>query len=178
MKFFNDNIDYIEYVQNVFCKENSVCNIKTKKQYTKKDITQILYKNMYYVESLNKANVYSIDPYLLEFILYNRKESNNKIISLLKKKYSYVEVHEYNGSSMLKVLANGTIQTVFLTKRLFDTCGEVIEMIDNSENYFIVNGTTTSIYGLMTLFNSFEPKNLTRYKGLGKHFAPYYRNIV
>ena len=178
MKFFNDNIDYIEYVQNVFCKENSVCNVKTKKQYTKKEITQILYKNMYYVESLNKANVYSIDPYLLEFILYNRKESNKKIISLLKKKYSYVEVHEYNGSSMLKVLANGTIQTVFLTKRLFDTCGEVIEMIDNSENYFIVNGTVTSIYGLMTLFNSFEPKNLTRYKGLGKHFAPYYRNIV
>ena len=46
-KFFANNIDYIEFVQNTFCKENTICNLKNK-PYTKKEIVQILYKNRYY----------------------------------------------------------------------------------------------------------------------------------
>ena len=47
MKFFANNIEYVEYVQSVFCKENIVCNIKNK-AYTKQQITKILYDNIDY----------------------------------------------------------------------------------------------------------------------------------
>lgn len=172
--FFANNVDYIEFVHGLFCKENKVCNLKGK-QYTKKEIIQILYKNRYYVEEMNKvAWTYSLDPYLLEILLYNRKMDKKKIISLIKKLYNYVEAKTINNTLVLKVLANNQIQTVFFTDRLVNDCAEVIKYIDRSEEYYLVNNQKTSIYGLMTLFNSFEPKNLDRYKGLGKHLAPYY----
>ena len=177
-KFFANNIDYIEYVQTTFCKENKITNLKGR-AYTKKEITQILYKNRYYVEEMNKvAWTYSLDPYLLEFLLYNRKLDEKKLISLVNKTYKYTETKSVNGALVLKVLSNNQIQTVFFTQRLINDCAEVIKYIDKSEEYYLVNGTKMTIYGLMTLFKSFEPKNLSRYKGLGRHFAPYYSNIA
>ena len=167
-KFFANNIDYIEYVQSTFCKENKIFNLK-KRPYTKKEITQILYKNRYYVEEMNKvAWTYSLDPYLLEFLLYNRKLDEKKLISLVNKTYKYTETKSVNGALVLKVLSNNQIQTVFFTQRLINDCAEVIKYIDKSEEYYLVNGTKMTIYGLMTLFKSFEPKNLSRYKGLGE----------
>jgi DNA gyrase/topoisomerase IV subunit B len=41
-------------------------------------------------------------------------------------------------------------------------------LIDKNESNYIVNGKVISIYGLMSIFKSFEPKNVTRYKGLGE----------
>ena len=167
-KFFANNIDYIEYVQTTFCKENKITNLKGR-AYTKKEITQILYKNRYYVEEMNKvAWTYSLDPYLLEFLLYNRKLDEKKLISLVNKTYKYTETKSVNGALVLKVLSNNQIQTVFFTQRLINDCAEVIKYIDKSEEYYLVNGTKMTIYGLMTLFKSFEPKNLSRYKGLGE----------
>ena len=171
-KFFANNIDYIEFVQNTFCKENTICNLKNK-PYTKKEIVQILYKNRYYKDELDKVSwTYSLDQYLLEFILFNRKLDNKKLISAIKKLYKYVEAKNVNNVLVLKVLAGGQIQTIFFTQRLFNDCEEVIKYIDKSEEYYLVNGQKTSIYGLMSLFKKFEPKNLSRYKGLGRHFAP------
>ena len=171
-KFFANNIDYIEFVQNTFCKENTICNLKNK-PYTKKEIVQILYKNRYYKDELDKVSwTYSLDQYLLEFILFNRKLDNNKLISAIKKLYKYVEAKNVNNVLVLKVLAGGQIQTIFFTQRLFNDCEEVIKYIDKSEEYYLINGQKTSIYGLMSLFKKFEPKNLSRYKGLGRHFAP------
>ena len=101
-----------------------------------------------------------------------------KLISLIRKTYKYTEVKTVNGALVVKVLSNNQIQTVFFTDRLINDCAEVIKLIDKSEEYYMVNGTKMTIYGLMTLFSSFEPKNLSRYKGLGRHFAPCYSNIA
>lgn len=167
-KFFANNIDYIEFVQNTFCKENTVCDLKNK-PYSKKDIVKILYKNRYYVDELNKiAWTYSLDQYLLEFLLFNRKLDSKKLISAIKKEYKYVEATSVNNVLVLKVLAGGQIQTIFFTQRLFNDCAEIIKYIDKSEEYYLINGQKTSIYGLMSLFKKFEPKNLSRYKGLGE----------
>ena len=43
-----------------------------------------------------------------------------------------------------------------------------IDLINKSEDAYIVNGNICTLYELMLLFKSFEPKNLTRYKGLGE----------
>ena len=49
---------------------------------------------------------------------------------------------------------------------MFADCYKLIEMINNSDKFYIVNGQQMTLLGLMNLFNEFEPKNLTRYKGL------------
>lgn len=177
--YFNDNIDYIKYIQNLFCSNNTICNINTRKKYTKKDITQILYKNMYYVAEINRvAGTYSLDPEFLEFVLYNKDLTFKRFKSTIEKKYRFIEVSNNNGTVLISGLVNSKIQTLFLNDRLLNDCNEIIKMINKSEQYYLINGTKTSIYELMIMFNKLEPKNLTRYKGLGKHFAPYCRNIM
>ena len=79
---------------------------------------------------------------------------------------------------MIEGLVNSKIQTVFYSDRLLNDCNNIINFINKSEEYYIVNGQKISLYQLMKLFNSFEPKHLFRYKGLGKNFAPYCGNTV
>ena len=168
MKFFADNIEYIEYVQDMFCNENAICNEKGKK-YTKKEITKILYNNMDYIKYINHvSNLYSIDPYLLEFILYNKDLPFSKFKSIIEKVYKFTTVTQENGVIMIRGIANSQYQTIFCDRRLLNDCAPLIDMISRSENYYMINGNKCTIYQLMLLFESFAPKNITRYKGLGE----------
>lgn len=168
MQFFADNIEYIEYVQNMFCKENKITNLKDK-AYSKKEVTKILYTNMDYLKEIQHiCNVFAIDPHLLEFILYNKDLPYNKFKSAIEKEYKFVTVTIENGTVMIRGLVNSSYQTVFCNDRLFDNCKIIVDLINRSENYYKINGAKSSIYDLMFLFNSFEPKNITRYKGLGE----------
>jgi DNA gyrase/topoisomerase IV subunit B len=168
MKFFADNIEYIEYVQSIFCKENVITNLKNK-SYNKKEITKILYNNIDYVSQINHvSSIYSIDPYLLEFILYNRELSYTKFKSVIENKNKFLKVTNENGTIMIRGLFNSAYQTIFYNQRLLNDCAEIINMINRSEDYYKMNGKTCTIYELMLAFNNFKPKNLTRYKGLGE----------
>ena len=168
MQFFADNIEYIEYIQSTFCKENQITNLKGV-PYTKKEITKILYNNMEYVRILHHVSrIYAIDPHLLEFILYNRELSFNKFKSAVEKAYKFTTVTNENNTVMIRGLVNSSYQTVFCIDRLFSDCLPLINMINKSEDYYKINGIKSSLYDLMLLFNSFEPKNITRYKGLGE----------
>lgn len=169
--YFTDMVDYIQYVQSTFCKSNEIVNVKTKKAYTKKEITQILYKNIDYVKYIDKvANTYAIDPYFLEFILFNYKKEFKAFKTQVEKAYRFVKVGTENNCIIIRGLVGSTYQTVFLNNRLLNDCSEILKLIDRSEEYYIINGSKTksSLYNLMILFRSFEPKNIVRYKGLGE----------
>ena len=168
MKFFADNVDYIEYVQTNFCKDNVVSNLKGT-PYSKKEIVKILYNNIDYTRLINHiSSIYAIDPYLLEFILYNRDLSFNKFKQAVEKKYKFVTVTNEDGTTMIRGLVGSAYQTVFFNQRLINNCSELINLINRSENYYLINGVKSTIYELMLAFKTFEPKNLTRYKGLGE----------
>ena len=170
MKFFANNIDYVEYVQSVFCKENIVANMKNK-PYSKQEITNILYNNMDYMKYLTHiSSTYAIDPGLLEFILYNMDLGidSTKFKTAVEKQFRFVKVTKENGVTMIRGLVGSFYQTVFCNQRMFADCAKLIEMINNSDKFYIINGQQVTLYGLMSLFNEFEPKNLTRYKGLGE----------
>ena len=68
---------------------------------------------------------------------------------------------------MIRGLVDSAYQTIFFGDRLLSDCKPIINIIDRSEDYYLINGIKSSIYGLMCKFNSFEPK-VTRYKGLGE----------
>lgn len=170
MKFFNGNIDYVEYVQSVFCKENAIANIKGR-TYTKQQITKILYDNMDYIKYMNHVcSTYAIDPILLESILYNLELGidSAKFKSAIEKQFKFVKVTKENGVIMIRGLVGSRYQTIFCNQRMFADCYKLIEMINNSDKFYMVNGQQMTLFGLMNSFNEFEPKNLTRYKGLGE----------
>lgn len=168
MKFFENNIDYVEYVQSVFCKENSVCSLKNK-PYTKQQITKILYDNIDYIKIINHVcSTYAINPELLEFILYNKDLPESKFKSAVEKQFRFVKVSKENDIILVRGLVGSRYQTVFCNQRMFADCIKLIEMINNSDKFYIVNGVQMTLLGLMNLFNEFEPKNITRYKGLGE----------
>lgn len=170
MKFFANNIEYVEYVQSVFCKENTVTNIKNR-AYNKQQITKILYDNMDYIKYMKHVcSTYAIDPVLMEFILYNIDLGidSNKFKTAVEKQFRFVKVIKENGVVMIRGLVGSHYQTVFCNQRLFADCTRLIEMINNSDKFYIVNGQQMTLLGLMNLFSEFEPKNLTRYKGLGE----------
>ena len=125
---------------------------------------------MDYTRYLNHiSNIYAIDPYFLEFLLYNRKLPYSKFCQTVKKQYKYVTIEQStNDIIILRGLVGSAYQTVCFGKELLNACSAIINIIDRNEEYYIINGNKYSIYGLMTLFSSFEPKNLTRYKGLGR----------
>lgn len=169
-KFFSNNIEYVEYIQSVFCKENTVLNMKNK-PYTKQEITKILYDNIDYIKYMNHVcSTYAIDHNLMEFILYNLDLGieSAKFKSAVEKAFKFVKVSKENGVVILRGLVGSHFQTVFCNQRMFADCYKIIELINNSDKFYIVNGQTTTLLGLMNLFNEFEPKNLTRYKGLGE----------
>jgi len=170
MKFFENNIAYVEYVQSVFCKENVVADIKNK-AYSKQQITKILYDNIDYIKYMNHVcSTYAIDHSLMEFILYNLDLGidSAKFKTAIEKQFKFVKVSKENGVIILRGLVGSRFQTVFCNQRMFADCARLIDMINNSDKFYMVNGQKMTLLGLMNLFNEFEPKNLTRYKGLGE----------
>lgn len=168
MKFFADNIEYIEYMQTVFCRDNKIADIH-KKEFSKKEITKILYNNIDYLKFINHvSNIYAINCKLLEFILYNKDLSFDKFKKAIEKEYKFLKVTKENGTVMIRGLVDSAYQTVFFNQRLLNDCKNIIYLIDRSDSYYYINGKKSSLYDMMVLFNSYEPKNLTRYKGLGE----------
>lgn len=171
MRFFADNLEYINYVQELFCSNNTIASVKNK-VLSKNDIINVLYKNIDYVKEITRiSNIYAIDPKFLEFILFNYnilKTDYNKFKRIIEKQYKFTNVSIENNTVMIRGLVNSKYHTIFCNDRLFNETIPILNMINRSENYFIINGIESSLYDLMILFNSFEPKSLTRYKGLGE----------
>ena len=167
-RFFNDKLDFVKYIQKEFSKAFTIATIKNK-VIAPKDITSLLYNNTDYVSDLDKvANTYAIDPFLLEDILVNRRQPFAKFKDTIKKKYRFLDVTKSGLVYILKGVANEKYHEVFVGDALFKECKDVIPYIDKSDNEYLLNGQVTSMYGIMSQFNSFMPPKLARFKGLGE----------
>lgn len=168
MKFFADNMEYVEYVESVFCKDNVIAN-SNKKQLTKSEIVKFLYRNIDYLKYINHiANTFAIDPKFLEVLLYNKDLSFSKFKSTIEKAYGYTTVTKENGVVMIHGLVGSLYQTVFFNDRLLAECAPIIDLIDRSDKFYYLNGKKSTIYDVMFTFSECEPSGMTRYKGLGE----------
>lgn len=168
MKYFTDRIDYIKYVQSLFCSSYQI-SYTNGKTIANSDITSILYNNMDYVSLLESiAMTYAIHPNILELILINRNETPKKFKSIVEKAYRFAEVTKSKDGYIIRGLMENEYHTIIFDSRLLNACTELIGFIDSSINYFKVNGEVMSLYNMMKLFNSTSPNGLNRYKGLGE----------
>jgi len=168
MKFFANNMEYVEYVRDMFCK-NNVIQSENGKTLTKTEILRFLYKNIDYIKIITHlSNIFAIDPYFLEFLLYNRDLSFDKLKTAVKKVFKYVDVTKQGNTIVLRGLVGSLFQTVFFDQRLLHECKPLIELIDKNDKFYILNGQRCTIYSIMKLFSETEPSGITRYKGLGE----------
>ena len=89
--------------------------------------------------------------------------------SELKKSYRFIDLVESNGVVRIEGLVNSKYQYLFINDKFISSCIPLITVIKNNINlYYQVDGEKTSLYSLMSKFNSMIPAGLTRFKGLGE----------
>jgi DNA gyrase subunit B len=168
MKYFVNEIDFVKYVQKDFSNKYTIAHMNGK-VLTNSEITTILYKNVNFVYEFDKiCNTFAINPFLLELILNNLDLKFDKFRKLIKSNYRFLDAYNEKGIITVKGLLNEEIQTVFINDMLLKPCQSIMHYIQESEQYFMMNGVKTSLYGLMSEFNKSRPARLTRYKGLGE----------
>jgi DNA gyrase subunit B len=171
VKFFADNREYTAYIQDRFSKEFEVCDSR-KKKLSKNDLTSVLGRNLDYVKMVRDlSDTYSINPKVLEFMLYNIDIIGDikKFKKAIQKQYRFMSVNNVNGVTVINGLYDDNIHNVFCNMILEDplTAG-IVELIKSSENYFYINGKLSTLYDLMYIVDTFVPSDITRYKGLGE----------
>ena len=168
MKFFGETKEYIEYVKNIFCKDNLITDIN-KVPLTSNQIFKLLSNNMDYITYLTHVSyVFAIDIHFLEFLLYNRSLTFTKFRNLIEKTYPFVKVTVENGVTMIRGLVGDNYQTIFFNERLMRECDSAIYCIDNSDKYYYLNGRKATLLDIMIAYKNCEPGQVTRYKGLGE----------
>lgn len=167
-RYFTEKIDFVRFVQNRFSKEYQVCDHNGHIM-NHKDVLAILYNNSDYKKDLESVSTnHAIDPLLMETIVKYRKLPFNKFAKVIKSHYRFMEVYNDNGVIMLKGLANEKSHEVYISDSLFEEARYVVNNIDASPEYFIVNGEKCTLYQLMCAFDKFTPNRLLRFKGLGE----------
>lgn len=168
--YFRDKIEYTKYTQKEFCKNNNITDIKNK-PLTNSQVLKIMVDNLYYTYEMSIiSNRYAIDPYLLETILMNRNKTDKQLMTIIKKKFRFLnKVERHHDTLIIEGLVDGKYQNVFINQKLLDDSKNIINYIDGDLNkYYKLNNEEISLYGLMTAFENTGYGNITRFKGLGE----------
>lgn len=173
VRYLHDRMEYIEYIQKQFSKNNIVEDAKTKRKIAPKELSKILYQNIDYLYELNKiAKRYAVDPILLESIimLTLNKKSLQVMSKSLKKQFRFLSTIEKKGDTIIiEGLVNSKYQTVFVNDKFMQDCMNIIEILKANESFvYIINNKPCSIYEMMSLFDKSAPVGIQRYKGLGE----------
>ena len=166
--YFTDMKDYIDYVQKEFMKNNSIMDVNGN-PLNYSAMSNILRTNIHYVETLEVvATTYAINPHMLETILINMHLPYSKFKTFMEKTYRFIQVESVNGVTVVRGLVDGLINNVFLNQRLLDACAPIIQMLQSSPNFYMLNGQMVSLYTLMKTFDTTKPSHIERNKGLGE----------
>ena len=172
-QYYVDAADFVRYIQKNFIKNNTV-QFPDGKQLSGKDMTVFFMINeeyKYYLETC--AQIFGVDPYLLEFALmqYISNTPMSRISKDLKKKYRFMGVEKMNDS----ILYDGTIkESNFLPmdQRLLSECKPILDIMRrNVSMEYVLNGEPVTTYDIMQAFEKSKPNGISRYKGLGEMTA-------
>lgn len=171
--YCTEQIDLIKYTQKKFLSDNAFLDAK-KNKIDSKTTTRIFLNNIDYIYRLEQlSNTYSVNPYLMEMVMYNYLEHKNKvdlktIQKAIKAKYRFMDAYEASKTVIIK----GTIEKsnfIVCNDKLFADCAYVLNILSSNDSlYYYINGKKYTIYELMKYYESYTPANIARYKGLGE----------
>lgn len=168
-RFFTDDKDFVSYIFKSFSKSNEVRTSDNKKM-SNAEVIQLLTNNIDYSDIMERlAPNHAMNPDVLEFI-YSRIVKNmtvKQIARECKSVYPYLNISENNGIIVGDGLVNAEVETdIFHEETMRDCNALILPYLNNSDpNGYILNGYKVSLYQLMSAFNKYRPKSLTRYKG-------------
>jgi len=173
MRYFNDRMDYVKYIQKEFTKKYTIKKLDGT-SFTQSELSKILINNIDYVYEVDRISKrYAIDPGLLESILILRNETPKNLQKKLRKIYRFMDVSTSYDTTIITGLANEQFQTIYLNNKLLDDCINIISHLNNNAHLgFIIQGKNCGLYDLMYLFDTMQPSNIERYKGLGEMNGP------
>lgn len=172
-KYFTEQVDIVRYIQKAFMEKYKLADVKGS-IISNKDITVFLMRNTDYIYFLEKmANTFAIDPYFFELILYHyiiNKNSINfeKLKKEIKSRYRFMELSKVNGIPIVEgdITESGSL---VLSNKLFEQCHNILEIIASNEQlYYLLNGTKSTIYQIMKVYDKVSPPGIKRFKGLGE----------
>lgn len=174
--FFGSRMDLTNYTQKEFLANNTIQSIDGTKL-THAQILKLFMKNEDYVYELNTiSNSFAVNPYLLEQLLIDRNLSTSQIKKNLKReeRFRFIkEIKDINNGIYIDGLVEKKSNTIYLNDRIITMSSEVTSLLDEclgdfNNNYFLLNGKRVGLYELISSYLSYQPSNITRYKGLGE----------
>lgn len=169
-KFFSENSDIVEYTLKEFQQEHTVSNLAGEK-FNSRQLKELFIKNADYTYYTNvSAEDHGLNPVLLEFLLMeNIKGRHGKQIkSDIEKLYRFVDFRIVNGIEVIEV-SDDKLYTIYNTHDMIADCPKVMNILNSNDALeFKLNDEVVTLYGLMSTFESFNPKRLERFKGLGE----------
>lgn len=167
--YFTDMKEYISFLMDSFYKQNTI-KTTSGKVIPKEDLIHLMFINANYVAMLEAiSTTFAVNPFLLEYMLNLQGDKFSTIRKNIKQVDRYLDLEERNGSIVLTGLYDDKIHTVIFNEFLYDNCKGIKQFLDASpEEYFNVNGTNISLYGLMKMYDSYRPSSIQRFKGLGE----------
>lgn len=168
-KYFTNTLEYTIYVQNSFIRNNLLTDINGNRL-SNNTITDLFVKNEDYIDALEAAaSTHSINPYLLEYILFKLKNFEyNNFKKDIESKYRFLTVKQENSITVVSGLMDRLTHTVALNPKLLASCKETMKLININDRYsYILNDNVVSLYDVMKAFDKSKP-DTARYKGLGE----------
>ena len=167
--YFTDRKEFVYWRQKAFNNKFTITDINNNKLSNDR-VCELLMKNIDYAITMKAlSDTYSVEPYLLELVLSNIDKPLNQLTKILKSAFRFVDVTKENGILICKAEINYQRYTLFLNDNFIKASQNVMYYIrENNNMMYKVNGNPISLYGLMSLFDSEIPSNLSRYKGLGE----------
>lgn len=181
--FVSTNREYVKYLQNKFCEDNTVY-FKDKKM-DNDALLEFLVRNERYIEYLKKlSNNNTCSEYLMELIMSNignigiSKNSVDEWNKLIKSNFSkQLESYWDDDRIIVEGIKNGTYEMVEINEDLI-TCeksSKVLSLIDmnmgNISGYSIkgrYEKNELTLFQLLNIFYKYKGDNVHRFKGLGE----------
>ena len=174
-KYFTDQRDIVKYIQRSFQQKYSITYMDGS-PLTNTELTNLFMVNNDYIYWLKDmiAGNYSIDPKLLEMVLYNYIENGNsinqkKLEKEITKAYRFMGVQKVKDSYIVSGTIDKSYFLPFNDIFVNDNCKEYFDILSkNKALRYKVNGQAMTLLDIMSLYKSISPSGIQRFKGLGE----------
>jgi Type IIA topoisomerase (DNA gyrase/topo II, topoisomerase IV), B subunit len=179
--YFNDTRSYSDYIrQDIVANYEILAVGKNGKSFKLSDdelIDKIIEVKDYFRELKKRADKTLMDIELFETILINIyyiiEGKVDKFRQAIKQKARFIEVTNNEKKKEIIVTGYYKMEAQFLRidMNFLQKASKLLGYLDENPYYFIANGRQIQLCELAQLFNSYEPDDVKRYKGLGEMTA-------